>query len=83
MPPVSGPQRRADDHVHPEYWTSEDHHRFEGRVERALESLREDLDAIGMRITLLMGALGILAFLVPLVSPFIRAWLNLETPTGQ
>lgn len=81
---MTGPRRRAsDDHNHPEYWTAEAHHRFEDRISREINNLREDLDAIGMRITLLLGGLGIMAFLVPVLAPFFRAWLNIDTPAGQ
>ena len=80
---TGGPRRRADDHVHPEYWLAEDHHRFEGGIKEELKKLREDMDAIGQRLTLILGGLAILAFLIPLISPFLRAFLNLDTPAGQ
>ncbi len=76
-------QRRANDHVHPDYRLSVDHHRFEDRVGKELENLREDIDAIGHRLTLILGGIAVLAFLAPLMSPLIRAWLNIDIPPGQ
>ena len=80
---MTGPRRRADDHVHPEYWLAEDHHRFDSGIKEELKEIRREMDAIATRLTLLLGGLGILAFLVPLISPFLRAFLNLDTPQGQ
>jgi hypothetical protein len=81
------PMRRADDHNHPEYWTEDAHHRFESRTATEMERLRVEVEKVETkvgelttRITLMLGALGLIAFLLPIISPFVRLWLNLETP---
>jgi hypothetical protein len=77
----NGPRRRsADNHVHPEYWTAEAHHRFEDRVSREIHNLREDVEAIGTRLTLLIGGLAILAFAVPILVPIVQSALNIPRP---
>jgi len=70
------PQRRVTDHVHDEYWKESDQHRYEDRVANQLEGLGQEVAKLANRITLLMGALTILAFLLPIVAPFIRDFLN-------
>ena len=72
----TGPRRRMTDHVHPEYWTADQHHRFEDRVSKEIHNLRADVEAIGTRLTLLIGGLAILAFVIPIVVPFIQNALN-------
>lgn len=73
---MTGPRRRASDHLHPEYWTEGDHYRFEDRVSKELEKLRVDVEKLSLRITLMLGGLGILAFLIPILAPFIRDWFG-------
>ena len=75
--------RRVDDHVHPQYWGAEDHHRFESRMAKELERLREDVEQLTMRLTLMLGAIAILAFIIPILAPFLTAWAGVDTPTGQ
>jgi hypothetical protein len=70
---TEGPRRRSvDNHVHTEYWTTVDHHRFEDRLSREVNQLREDLDAIGQRLTLILGGIAILAFIFPFLLPLIE-----------
>ena len=79
---TGAPRRRASDqHVHPEYWTEHDQIRFEDRIVREMEGIRAEVKALTGRMTLLLGGLVLLAFLLPLVAPFIRDWLNLPEPT--
>jgi hypothetical protein len=88
---TGAPRRRASDHVHPEYWTEADQYRFEDRIAKEVQAvrremreemtgLREELGKLSYRITLMLGGLVLLAFLLPLIAPFIRDWLNLPTP---
>lgn len=78
-----GPVRRADEHVHTEYWTADAHHRFEDRVSKELHELRSDVAALTSRLTYLLGALAIIAFMLPIIAPFVRAILGLDAPSGQ
>ena len=72
------PRRRASDqHVHPEYWTESDQFRFEDRIGREIHALREEVRGIATRLTMMLGALALLAFLLPLIAPFIRSLFNL------
>lgn len=75
--------RYGPDHVHPESWTKEDHNRFEDRMNDELEKIEDAIGALTLRVTLMLGAIIFIAFLIPIISPFIRAWLNVDTPTGQ
>lgn len=62
--------------MHPEYWTSEDHHRFEGRIANELEKIRGDLEKLTSRVLMIFGGVALLAFIIPLVVPIVRDWLN-------
>lgn len=57
-----------------------DHYRFEDRVTKELEKLEEAVDQLTTRITLMLGGLALVAFLVPLLAPFIRDWIGVEVP---
>ena len=79
--------RRADDHVHSEYWTTDSHHRYESRTANEMERLRIEVEKVEVkvgelttRITLMLGGLGLIAFLLPIISPFVRIWLGIESP---
>lgn len=74
---MTGPRRRVEDHLHPEYWTEADQHRFEDRISRELNGIRGEVREAGTRITYLMGGLAVIAFLLPLVAPFIRGLFNI------
>lgn len=69
--------RRADDHVHPEYWTGEAHNRFEDRVTRELHELRAAVTALTLRLTVLLSVIGFLAFLIPILAPYLRRLFGL------
>lgn len=75
--------RVGDDHVHPDAWSKEDHNRFEDRMNNELEKIEQALEALTLRVTLMLGGLTLVAILLPVISPFIRAWLNLDPPSGQ
>jgi len=70
---VTGPQRRITDHFHDEYWKETDQHRFEDRIASEVNGVKREVRSLNNRITLLMGAIGLLAFLLPLLAPFIRS----------
>lgn len=78
---MTGPRRRATDHVHPEYWTEVDHDRFEGRVAAELERLRGDVHGLRgevnratARLSWLLGALGVAVFVVNIaVTIYLRS----------
>lgn len=65
-------RRRDSDHVHPEYWTTTQHDRFEDRLYKEVHSLRADVEKIGDRLTWLLGGLALLAFLFPFLLPVIE-----------
>lgn len=75
---MTGPRRRAsDDHNHPEYWSREDHHRFEDRLTSQIGEMRDDLDQIANRLTLLLGGIALLAFVFPFLLPFLQRLFGL------
>jgi len=76
--PTHGPE-----HYHPDIWTKEDHHRYEDRVSKDIQILEGAVEKLTTRVTLMIGAIGVLGFVIPLLAPFIRAFLNLDTPSGQ
>jgi hypothetical protein len=77
---VTDPRRRAsDNHNHPEYWTNAEHYRFEDRISAEIHNLREDVEAIGTRLTLLLGGLALVAFLYPFVVPWLGRIINVPT----
>ena len=77
------PHRRVTDHWHIEYQTHEEQIRYEARIEKHLDEIREELKNIGVRITLMLGALGIVAFLLPILAPFLRDLIGVDVPPSQ
>ena len=75
--------RTGDDHVHPDAWSKEDHNRYEDRIAKEIQNLEVTVEKLTTRVTLMIGAVGVLGFVIPLVAPFVRAFLNLDTPAGQ
>lgn len=71
------------DHIHPDSWSKADHHRFEDRMNEELTKIEKAIGSLTTRVTLMIGGLTLIAILLPVISPFIRAWLNVDTPTGQ
>ena len=72
------PQRRADVHVHPEYWQESEQHRFEDRIGSELSGIRQEVGKLRNQVTMIIGAIGILAFLLPIIAPFIRSVLQIS-----
>jgi len=69
----SGPLRRIDDHHHQEYWEEGQQHRFEDRLSEELKGIRGEVKSMNNRLTLLTGALALIAFMLPLIAPFVRS----------
>lgn len=74
--------RPITDHYHPDYWTRAEQHRREDRIDSDIDEIRAELKAIGNRLTLMVGALGLVAFVLPILAPFIRVWLGVDVPSG-
>jgi len=70
------PQRRVTDHSHDQYWEETQQHRYEDRIASELQGIKQEVGKLSARITMLMGAVAVLAFLLPLIAPFIRDFLN-------
>ena len=70
-----GPQRRITDHWHPDYWTRPEQTRHEDRMSKEIESLEAAIRLLANRVTLMLGALALIGFLIPIVVPFIRSFL--------
>lgn len=81
----NGPRRgdSASDHWHPEYWTTDQHHRFEDRVSAEIKELEVAIDKLTYRVTMMLGGLTLIALLLPILAPFMRAILGLDPPAGQ
>ena len=62
-----------------EFWTVAEQYRFEDRLNDQLREMQFSIDRLTARLTLLMGGVGLLAFMVPIVAPLLRSWLNLPT----
>lgn len=71
------PQRRITDHYHPEVWTRDDQHRFEDRISSELKEMRNDLEKLATRVLMIFGGIVVLAFIIPLLVPALREWLNI------
>lgn len=75
-----GPRRRVTDHFHQEAWTRTEQHRYEDRITDELKEIGQKLDGFGTRLTYLFGGLAVLAFILPLVAPFLRQALGFLGP---
>jgi hypothetical protein len=71
------PQRRISDHYHPDYWLRADQHRYEDQTDNELRQIRDELVKLRGQITLMLGAIGLVVFLLPIIAPFIRSLLNI------
>lgn len=76
-------QLPGNGHVHPESWSKTDHNRFEDRMNTELEKIESAIESLTHRVTLMLGGLTLVAVLLPIISPFVRAWIGVETPVGQ
>ena len=73
--------------MHPEYWEESQQHRYEDRTSSELRQIREemshmrtDLKETANRVLMLFVGVGILAFVIPIVAPFIRQLLGVQIP---
>ena len=65
------------EHWHSEYWERDDQHRFEDRVSDEMKGIRGELRSLRQTVTMLMGAIAVLAFILPIAAPFIRGLIGL------
>jgi hypothetical protein len=70
------PQRRITDHIHQEYWRETEQHRYEEEAARRFQRIEAAIEKLTQRITYLMGAIGLLLFLLPIIAPYIREFLG-------
>lgn len=73
---MAAPTRRVTDHIHPDYWNRTDQHRYEDQTRAELQKLQGAVDRLTARVTLLLGGIGLLVFVIPIVSPWIRAFVG-------
>jgi hypothetical protein len=78
------------DHWHIEYQTHDAQNRYEERIQKVLDEIRreqaeirDELQTIASRMLLMMGGLGLVAFLLPIIAPFLRDLLGVEVPPSQ
>lgn len=71
------PQRRITDHFHPDVWSRDEQHRFEDGLEREMKEMRAEIRVLSNRLILVIGGLGLLAFVLPIAAPFIRGALGI------
>ena len=64
-------------HYHPEYWSVANHERYEDRIGSEIRDLEKAVERLTHRITLMLGGLGLLVFVLPVVAPFIRAAIGI------
>ena len=76
-PSVAGIVTKLGDHFHPEYWEETDQHRFEDRVSQELHAIRGEVRSLRQTVTMLMGAIAVLAFILPIAAPFIRSLMGI------
>lgn len=68
---------RGPGHYHPELWGTDQQHRYEDRIGRELKDLEQAVDKLTQRVTYLLGAIGLLVFVLPIAAPFIRSFLGM------
>jgi hypothetical protein len=69
--------RGPSNHYHPDLWTEVQQHRYEDRVQSELRDLKQAVDKLTVRVTMLLGAIALLVFILPVAAPFIRGFLGL------
>jgi hypothetical protein len=67
------PQRRITDHYHPDLWATDQQHRFEDQLKDELQAMRAEIRSLSNRLLVVIGGLGLLAFALPIIAPFIRS----------
>jgi len=68
---------RGPSHYHPELWTRDAQHRYEDRIAGDVKELRVAVERLTQRVTMLLGAIALLVFVLPVLAPFIRGFLGL------
>ncbi len=66
-------------HFHPEYRTQSDANRSEDRTSQDIHELSLEVRALSARISWLVGAVGVLVFIINLVAPLLTRWIGLPT----
>lgn len=69
--------QRPGNHYHPEYWSRDAQHRYEDRTAADMRELEKAVDRLTQRVTYLLGAIGLMVFVLPIAAPFIRGVLGL------
>ena len=69
-------RRASDTHLHPDYWGRADQHRYEDRIKDELQDLNKAVDRLTQRVTMLLGGIALLVFVLPIVSPWIRSFVG-------
>lgn len=70
--------RPITEHYHPDMWTRGEQHRHEDFTNAEIDAIQKELRALGNRITMMVGAIGLLVFLLTFFAPFIRAFIGLD-----
>lgn len=70
------PQRRITDHYHPDLWSIDQQHRHEDALTDELKEIRGEVKSLSNRLLMVIGGLGLLAFVLPIAAPFIRSALG-------
>ena len=52
-------------------------------MHKELQQLENAIDRLTTRVTLMLGGLTLIAVLLPVIAPFIRALFNIGVPTPQ
>jgi hypothetical protein len=68
--------QRNPGHNHPDSWTRVEQYRFEDRMSAELKVLNEQVRTLIVRMSIFMGAILLLSFLLPLMLPFLRSSLG-------
>ena len=69
--------RGPGNHYHPDLWSRDAQHRYEDRMASEIQALERAVEKLTQRVTLLMGAIGLIVFILPIAAPFIRGVLGL------
>lgn len=68
---------RGTGHYHPDLWSTDQQHRYEDRISAEMKDLEKAVDKLTQRVTYLLGAIGLMVFVLPIAAPFIRGFLGL------
>lgn len=74
---VDGDVTRQPAHHHEQYWLREAQYRYEERIGRDIEALEREVRRQGDRLTVIVAIIGFLAFVAPIVAPFLRSLVGL------